>query len=297
MSLPAFVSYLTLEKKYSRHTVIAYERDLKEFLLFCETELGISDFKEVKYAVIRSWIVHLVHKGISNRSVNRKLSSVKAFYKFQQKTGTITALPFSNHQALKVERKLQVPFSEDEMLAVLDSIEYGDDFEGRRDKLIIEILYTTGIRRAELVNLKLVGFDAGNKTLKVLGKRNKERILPLLPGLEASIARYLLERERLEMIIDPEFLLLTKTGAKIYETLVYRVINKYLSSVSPKVKKSPHMLRHTFATHLLNRGADLNAVKELLGHSSLASTQMYTHNSIAKLKEVHATAHPRNKEQ
>ena len=129
MSLPAFVSYLTLEKKYSRHTVIAYERDLKEFLLFCETELGISDFKEVKYAVIRNWIVHLVQKGISNRSVNRKLSSVKAFYKFQQKTGTITALPFSNHQALKVERKLQVPFSEDEMLAVLDSIEYGDDFE------------------------------------------------------------------------------------------------------------------------------------------------------------------------
>ena len=297
MSVTAFVSYLTLEKKYSRHTTTAYERDIKEFLSFCETMLGIEDFKDVKYTHIRNWIVHLVQKGIANRSVNRKLSSVKAFYKFQQKIGTVQAVPFLNHQALKAERKLQVPFSEQEMLAVLDSIEYGDDFEGKRDKLIIEILYTTGIRRTELVNLKVTGFDVKNKTLKVLGKRNKERILPLLPGLETSISNYLLEREKLETIVDPAFLLLTKSGTKIYETLVYRIINRYLSTVSPKVKKSPHILRHTFATHLLNRGADLNAVKELLGHSSLASTQVYTHNSIAKLKEVHATAHPRNKEQ
>ncbi len=297
MSVTAFVSYLTLEKKYSRHTTTAYERDIKEFLSFCETMLGIEDFKDVKYTHIRNWIVHLVQKGIANRSVNRKLSSVKAFYKFQQKIGTVQAVPFLNHQALKAERKLQVPFSEQEMLAVLDSIEYGDDFEGKRDKLIIEILYTTGIRRTELVNLKVTGFDVKNKTLKVLGKRNKERILPLLPGLETSISNDLLEREKLETIVDPAFLLLTKSGTKIYETLVYRIINRYLSTVSPKVKKSPHILRHTFATHLLNRGADLNAVKELLGHSSLASTQVYTHNSIAKLKEVHATAHPRNKEQ
>ena len=296
MSLSAFVSYLTLEKKYSRHTITAYERDIKAFLSFCETTSGIVDFKEVNYTAIRNWIIHLVQKGIANRSVNRKLSSVKAFYKFQQRIGNVDAVPFSNHQALKVERKLQVPFSEQEMLAVLDSIEYGDDFEGKRDKLIIEILYTTGIRRAELVNLKMVGFDAKNKTLKVLGKRNKERILPLLPELETSISAYLLDREKLQGISDSEFLLLTKSGTKIYETLVYRVINRYLSAVSPKVKKSPHILRHTFATHLLNRGADLNAVKELLGHSSLASTQVYTHNSIAKLKEVHAAAHPRNKE-
>ncbi|MEM1340141.1 MAG: tyrosine-type recombinase/integrase [Bacteroidota bacterium] len=297
MSVTAFVSYLSLEKKYSKHTVAAYRRDIQEFFGFCETALGITDFEKVTYVSIRNWIVHLVQKGISNRSVNRKLSSIKAFYKFQQKTGTLSTLPFLNHQALKVEKKVQIPFSEQEMLSVLDSIDYSEDFEGKRDKLIIEILYTTGIRRAELVNLKVAGFDTENNTLKVVGKRNKERILPVLPGLKASISNYLLARKRLESILDTEFLLLTKSGAKIYETLVYRVINRYLSTVSPKLKKSPHILRHTFATHLLNRGADLNAVKELLGHSSLASTQVYTHNSIAKLKEVHATAHPRNKEQ
>ncbi len=297
MSLEAFVSYLRLEKKYSTHTVNAYQRDICEFLQFCETVLELQDFKEVNYPIVRNWIVHLVQKGISNRSVNRKISALKAFYRFQQKIGSVASMPFSNHQALKVEKNLQVPFSEKEMLAVLDKIEYSNDFEGIRDKLIVELLYATGIRRAELTHLKLAEYDAINHTLKVLGKRNKERILPLISNVSMAVRDYIIAREKLTTIVDPEYLLLTKSGTKIYETLVYRVINKYLSKVSPKVKKSPHILRHTFATHLLNRGADLNAVKELLGHSSLASTQVYTHNSIAKLKEVHLTAHPRNKEQ
>jgi integrase/recombinase XerC len=179
---------------------------------------------------------------------------------------------------------------------ILKQIPFDNDFEGVRDKLLIELLYYTGMRRAELINLKLSDFNSAKTTIKVLGKRNKERVLPLVASILPLLSSYLAQRFSLEKIVDKDVLFLTKSGYKIYETLVYRVINKYLSMVSPKVKKSPHILRHTFATHLLNNGADLNAVKELLGHSSLASTQVYTHNSIAELKKVHAKAHPRNKE-
>lgn len=244
---------------------------------------------------MRSWIVLLVGQGVSNRSINRKLSSLKSYYKFLLKIGDIQHNPLAKHKALKAEKKIQVPFSEHEMVQVLNAIEYNLDFVGLRDKLIIELLYATGMRRAELVNLKVSDINFFEKTIKVLGKRSKERILPIIPGLMSTIGSYLKERKSLPAVVDADFLVLTTTGHKIYETLVYRVINKYLSKVSPKVKKSPHMLRHTFATHLLNHGADLNAVRELLGHSSLASTQVYTHSSIAKLKEVHATTHPRNK--
>ena len=198
-------------------------------------------------------------------------------------------------QNLKTSKKVEVPFSENEMETILSEIPFADDFEGVRDKLIIELLYTTGIRRAELVNLKINDVDFSSQVIKVLGKRNKERIIPMLPSTIERIKSYLIKRSELENVTDSSFLILTKEGLKIYETLVYRTINKYFSLVSPKVKKSPHILRHTFATHLLNRGADLNSVKELLGHSSLASTQVYTHNSIAELKKVHQKAHPRNK--
>ena len=190
---------------------------------------------------------------------------------------------------------MEVPFSENEMETILSEIPFADDFEGVRDKLIIELLYATGIRRAELVNLRINDVDFSAQVIKVLGKRNKERIIPVLTSTMAQIKNYLAKRSELEKVTDSSFLILTKEGLKIYETLVYRTINKYFSLVSPKVKKSPHILRHTFATHLLNRGADLNSVKELLGHSSLASTQVYTHNSIAELKKVHQKAHPRNK--
>ena len=190
---------------------------------------------------------------------------------------------------------MEVPFSEMEMDKVLQLIPFDNDFEGLRDKLIIEMLYATGIRRTELVNLKLSDINWSSNTIKVLGKRNKERILPLLPNVVIVLQDYLDARTKLERVQDGALLFLTQGGLKIYETLVYRTINKYFSLVSPKVKKSPHVLRHTFATHLLNQGADLNAVKELLGHASLASTQVYTHNSIAELKKAHLKAHPRNK--
>jgi integrase/recombinase XerC len=296
MSLKAFISYLSLEKNYSQHTVTAYEKDIKEFVSFTTSEYDKVKIEDVQYTVIRSWIVKLVNEGISNRTVNRKIASLKAYYKFLQKISAISLNPLSKHKALKTKKKLEVPFSELEMEKILKQLPFESNFEGSRDKLVIELLYSTGIRRAELINLKLGDFNGAKTTLKVLGKRNKERILPLLPSILTLLDSYLVHRSKLQIIVDNDSLLLTKSGHKIYETLVYRVVNKYLSMVSPKVKKSPHILRHTFATHLLNKGADLNAVKELLGHSSLASTQVYTHNSIAELKKVYSNAHPRNKD-
>lgn len=295
MSIDAFLLHLSKEKNYSPHTVLAYKNDVLAFAGFCEDEYQIRELVDVKYTIIRSWIVRLVEEGLSNRSINRKIASLKAYYKFLQKTGLLQASPLAKHKALKTDKKVEIPFSEDEMRKILSQIPFEHDFEGTRDRLIIEMLYTTGVRRAELVNLQTVNVDTSQQTIKVLGKRNKERIVPLLDTTVAFLDQYLEYRNSLENIHEPTYLFLTKAGYKIYENLVYRIINKYLSMVSPKVKKSPHVLRHTFATHLLNNGADLNAVKELLGHSSLASTQVYTHNSIAELKKVHLSAHPRNK--
>ncbi|TAI46713.1 tyrosine-type recombinase/integrase [Flagellimonas allohymeniacidonis] len=295
MWVKAFVDYLELEKNYSRHTIEAYKKDIDAFSKFCSEEFDEKDIDDVSYPQIRSWVVKLSNDKISNRSINRKVSSLKAYYRFLQKTEVIVTSPLLKHKALKTSKKIEVPFSEEEMTKVLQQIPFADNFEGVRDKLMIELLYTTGVRRAELVNLKVNDIDYANNNLKVLGKRNKERILPLLPSAFSILKAYMERRSKLENAIDSKYLFLTSSGLKIYETLVYRTINKYLSLVSPKVKKSPHILRHTFATHLLNRGADLNAVKELLGHASLASTQVYTHNSIAELKNVHLKAHPRSK--
>ena len=294
-SLDSFISYLSLEKNYSMHTVKAYQSDIEEFTCFCTKEYEIVEIDDVNYSIVRSWIVLLVNNTISNRSINRKVASLKAFYKFLQRIEKITVNPLSKHKALKTSKKIEVPFSELEMQNVLQQITFKDDFEGFRDKLIVELLYTTGIRRAELINLKLVDVDFSRNTILVLGKRNKERLVPLLPSTAQLFLDYFSKRENLIEIFDERFIFLSKAGVKIYETLVYRVINRYLGEVSTKVKKSPHILRHTFATHLLNKGADLNSVKELLGHSSLASTQVYTHNSIAELKKVHSASHPRNK--
>ncbi|TMM56047.1 integrase [Maribacter algarum] len=294
-SLESFISYLSLEKNYSAHTVRAYQKDIEEFTSFCEMEYDLDQIDTVDYSIIRSWIVTLVNTSISNRTINRKVASLKAFYRFLQRIEKITSNPLSKHKALKTSKKIEVPFSEMEMDNVLKQITFEDDFEGRRDKLIIELLYTTGIRRAELINLKLTDLDLDRNTIIVLGKRNKERIVPLLVSTKKLFLAYFDKRKDLEGLFDERFVFLSKAGVKIYETLVYRVINKYLSEVSSKVKKSPHILRHTFATHLLNKGADLNSVKELLGHSSLASTQVYTHNSIAELKKVHLASHPRSK--
>ncbi|WP_420321894.1 tyrosine-type recombinase/integrase [Flagellimonas sp.] len=296
MSLDAFIAYLKFEKNYSRHTINAYEKDLRAFSTYAQEVFELGSIDHVEYTIIRSWIVSLVNNGVTNRTINRKISSLRAYYRFLQKIQQIIVSPLAKHKALKTDYKVEVPFSEEEMHTILSEIPFEDDFEGIRDRLMIELLYATGMRRTELVNLKLTDYHEGKQTLKVLGKRNKERILPLLQATTEVLDQYLSKRNELEKTVDSSFLFLTKGGLKIYETLVYRTINKYFSLVSPKVKKSPHILRHTFATHLLNRGADLNAVKELLGHSSLASTQVYTHNSIAELKKVHAKTHPRSKE-
>ncbi len=294
MPFSNFISFLELEKKYSVHTVKAYKSDLESFFEYASEVYKYTDIKNVHYSIVRSWIVFLVETGISNRSINRKISSLKTYYKFLLKTEQIKVNPLSKHKALKTSKKLQVPFSEKEIINVLELLQEEKDFKGIRNKLIVELLYSTGIRRAELVNLKLRDVSLSKKTIKVLGKRNKERIIPLLSPVTETIHEYLYYRKALETIKDNDFLFLSSKGVKVYETLVYRVINKYFGKASEKVKKSPHILRHSFATHLLNEGADLKAVKELLGHSSLASTQVYTHNSIAKLKQVYKNSHPRN---
>ena len=295
MSLTAFISYLTHEKNYSPNTVKAYEKDIQGFKKFCFKDYDLKQIDKAEYNLIRGWVVQMVTEGLSNRSVNRKVASLKAYYKFLLKTENIQVNPLAKHKALKTPTKIEIPFSETEMEMLLQEVHFEEGFEGSRDKLIIELLYTTGIRRAELINLKLKDIELSQKTMKVLGKRNKERIVPLLDSTINLYEIYLDKRIKLDSIKERDFVFLSKSGIKIYETLVYRIINGYFSKVSSKVKKSPHILRHTFATHLLNKGADLNSVKELLGHSSLASTQVYTHNSIAELKKVHASAHPRSK--
>jgi integrase/recombinase XerC len=296
-SKTAFIDYLQKEKKYSQHTVTAYSADLDSFQEFIKLEFEQDTIIEVNYSQVRSWIMLLVESGVSNTSVNRKIASLKAFYKFLLKTKQIEVSPLLKHKSLKTPKKLQIPFSEKELDNVLHVIPFAEGFEGTRDKLIIDLFYTTGIRRSELIHLKISNIDFSNQTLKVLGKRNKERILPILPIVSQQMQFYLTERAYLEQIKDFDYLFLTKKGNLMNDSLVYRLINDYFSNVSEKVKKSPHILRHTFATHLLNNGADLNSVKELLGHSSLASTQIYTHNSLAELKKVYGAAHPRNQSQ
>jgi len=290
-----FQDYLLLEKNYSQHTVNAYINDIAFFENFLSSEFDDDNLTAVNYNQIRAWIVSLSDNNISNSSINRKISSLKSFYTFLLKTKQIESSPLLKHKALKSPKKLQIPFSEKELDLVLNQIIYSDDFEGIRDKLIVDLFYTTGIRRTELIHLKFQNVDISNNTIKVLGKRNKERIIPILPIVMNQIKLYLTERQCLQTIIDQEYFFLLFKGIKLNDSFVYRIINYYFSNVSEKVKKSPHILRHTFATHLLNNGADINSVKELLGHSSLASTQVYTHSSLAELKKVYGNAHPRNK--
>lgn len=290
-----FADYLLLEKNYSTLTLKAYQNDLSDFSDFIFSEYQSQSIHNVNYSQIRSWIVVLVENGLTNRSINRKITALNSFYKFLLKIDAIKINPLSKHKALKTSKKIQIPFSKAEITIALDDLNFNDDFESIRNKLIVELFYSTGIRRIELIELKLTSIDIHNKTLKVLGKRKKERLVPLLNSVIETIKQYLKIRIELNNITDYENLFLTKNGVKIYETLVYRIINNYFSKASTKVKKSPHILRHSFATHMLNQGANLNAVKELLGHSSLAATQVYTHNSIAELKKAHIKAHPRSK--
>lgn len=293
-SKQAYADYLLKEKNYSLLTLRAYTDDVAAFERFVKERDEEAELEDVNYSHVRSWVVHLVEHNIANKSVNRKISSLKSFYRFLLRSKQITINPLQQHKSLKTEKKVQVPFSEKELKDVMTDVEYPDDFEGIRNRLIIELFYTTGIRRAELISLKLGSYDSGNGTLKVLGKRNKERILPVLGCTAQLLGQYIIERRGLSEIVDGDMLILNSRGNKVSESFVYRLINSYFSVVSGKVKKSPHVLRHTFATHLLNNGADLNSVKELLGHASLSSTQIYTHSSLAELKKVYGDSHPRS---
>ena len=292
MSLKSFFDFLEIEKKYSFNTIEAYRNDLNVFSRFLNDEFDVNNINNTNYSYVRSWIVDLVNKGISNRSINRKITSLNSYFKFILKIGLINENPLTNHKALKTQKKIQLPFSENEMLSVLDLDNFEDNFTGARDRLIIDLFYTTGIRRIELIQLMISDININNKHIKVLGKRNKERIIPLIDSTIDILNKYLLHREELKS--DNTFLFITNKGKQVYEKLIYRIINKYFDTISTKVKKSPHIIRHSFATHLLNNGADLNSVKDLLGHSSLAATQVYTNRSIDEIKKVFAKSHPRN---
>ncbi len=291
-NVSAFLEYLKIEKKYSKHTITAYRDDLRDFSVFYSTSYGEDDFTSCNYAQIRLWISELLSKGKSHRTVNRKITTLQTFFKFLLKIKEINTNPLISHKALKVPKKVQIPFSAKEMEQMMLIMEEDAvDYESWRSYLIIELFYVTGMRKTELIQLKISDVDLSSKHLKVLGKRNKERYIPLLDKTIVKIKIYLMLRR--QVVSNEHYLFLTNKGAKLYDGFVYRLINLYLGKVSSKLKKSPHMLRHTFATHLLNEGADLNAVKELLGHSSLASTEVYTGTSLNHLKKMYNQAHPR----
>lgn len=295
MAIDKFIDYLSFEKKYSPHTIAAYKKDLESFSEFFLKRYGDEVIDKASYSQIRPWIIDLVNQGIANRSINRKISSLKSYYNFLLKIEEIKTSPLIKHTPLKAPKRLQVPFSVSEVEDVINLLGQEEGFEAVRDKLIVEFFYGTGIRRIELINLQLKDVSISNKSVKVLGKRNKERFVPLLPSIVVSLTKYIALRNSRFVDTKSPYLFLTNKGVKLYETFVYRIVNNYFSKASSKVKRSPHILRHSFATHLLNEGADLNAVKELLGHSSLAATQVYTHQSISQLAKIHKSSHPRNK--
>lgn len=286
-----FLKYLSFEKRYSKHTTEAYGKDLDQFTSFLSAEFEIADLTEVKHVHIRAWIVDLMDKDISPKSVNRKIATLKSFYKYLLAREYVEINPTSQIKPLKSEKELPSFVKEDEIINLLDRVTYDEDFEGQRDKLLLELFYATGIRLAELQGLKETDINYFEKTIRVLGKRNKERIIPIGNPLILLIKK-VTELKRSEGM-NSEYLLLTDAGKPVYPMFIYRKVKSYLSSVTTLSKKSPHVLRHTFATHLLNKGADLNAVKDLLGHTSLAATQVYTHNSIEKLKAAFDQAHPK----
>lgn len=286
-----FLKYLSSEKRYSTHTIAAYRKDLDQFISFLHSEFEIDDPKDAQHVHLRSWVVHLTDQTISARSVNRKIATLKSFYKFLLVRDYLEVNPADRLKPLKTEKALPSFVRESEMNDLLDHLEFENNFSGQRDRLLLELFYATGIRLAELQGIKESDVNFYEKTVLVLGKRNKERIIPINNSLILIIRNYLQMKSAEGM--NSDFLLLTDSGEPIYAMFIYRKVKTYLSMVTTLSKKSPHVLRHTFATHLLNNGADLNAVKDLLGHTSLAATQVYTHNSIEKLKEAFNQAHPK----
>jgi integrase/recombinase XerC len=283
------LKYLKFEKRFSRHTLVSYQTDLKQFKEFLST--FDSTPEAATHIDVRAWIVSLVENQISARSINRKIATLRSFYKFLLKRETITTDPSSRIKVLKTAKRLPQFVKQSELNILLDQFDFKNSLNGWRDRVMLEVLYGTGIRLSELVNLEVKDIDLNKQTIKVLGKRNKERVIPFSNGLKVVILDYMKAKEGL--ITKNGFFLITNKGEKVYPEFVYRIIKKYLKNYTSADKTSPHVLRHTFATHLLNKGADLNAVKDLLGHSSLAATQVYTHNSMEKLKKVFDQAHPK----
>jgi integrase/recombinase XerC len=291
--IDSFLKYLTYEKRYSRHTIQSYQTDLNQFNYFLETGHEISGLEHADYRIIRDWMVHLVESGISPRSVNRKIASLRSYYKYLMKRGTLSTDPTRKIRILKSGKKIPHFIREDEIIRLFDEFDFGGEFEGIRDKLMLELLYGTGIRLSELINLKEGDIDLFDGTIRVLGKRNKERIIPLNTELRNLIQQYISLKKEKFNVNGIDYLIVSNIGEKCYSMLIYRTVKKYLNLFTSIDKRSPHVLRHTFATHLLNKGAELNAVKDLLGHTSLAATQVYTHNSLEKLKKVFDQAHPK----
>lgn len=291
MVLSEFLSYLQYEKRYSKHTLIAYENDISQYQTFLNQTDKV--FSTATHKDIRLWTISLMDDQTEARSINRKISSIRSFYKYALKEGQITENPVLKVQNPKTAKKLPVFISEQKMDALLDSDEFPDTFEGIRDKLVIELLFATGIRLNELVTLKQHDVLPVEKTIKVLGKRNKERIIPLNLTVSNYLAVYIEAKKKENFEYVSDFLITTTKGAQAYSKLIYRIVKKYLERISTQAKKSPHILRHSFATSLLNNGADINAIKDLLGHANLAATQVYTHNSIERLKSIYKQAHPK----
>jgi integrase/recombinase XerC len=291
MEKERFIAFIQFEKRYSPHTVTAYRTDLDQFYSFLKERYSLEEIRSVTHPMIRSWLADLMEQGISPRSINRKLTALKSYFRFLKKEGVVDQNPMRKVVSPKIPKRLPVFVEKEKMDLLLDGIDFGTGFPALRDRLILEMLYATGMRLSELTALKETDIDFHQSTIKVLGKRNKERLIPFSFKFGAILKDYLREREKINQA--GEHLMLTDKGMKIYPRFVYRVVARYLSMVTTVEKKSPHVLRHTFATHLLNSGADLNAVKELLGHANLSATQVYTHNTIEKLKKIYKQAHPK----
>jgi integrase/recombinase XerC len=290
--LETFINYLTYEKRLSHHTICAYRTDLNQLSVYLQTDFQLTEIHQATSKMLRAWVIHLSNEHLNNRSINRKVACLKAFYGFLYAKGHIEADVTAQLRSLKVKKGLPVFLREEELLQLLDEHPFEDNFEGWRDKLVLELLYGTGIRLSELLDLRDQDVHFYEGTIRVVGKRNKERIIPVPKSIFVVVERYIAHRNA---IIPAPYshLLVTIKNTPCYPMLIYKLVKKYLSSYTQADKYSPHVLRHTFATHLLNRGADLQAIKELLGHANLAATQVYTHNSMEKLKEIFLQAHPR----
>ncbi|MCD4772673.1 MAG: tyrosine-type recombinase/integrase [Bacteroidales bacterium] len=289
-----FIQHIQFEKRYSNHTITAYKKDIEQFYIFLKEYYEIIDEKKADYLIIRSWIVKLMENGLSTRSINRKLSSLKTFFKYLIREEIISINPMLKITSPKTSKRLPEFVEKNKIDYLLNDIDFGDDYIAIRDKTIFEVFYATGIRTSELINLKEQDVDLKRSTIKVIGKRNKERIIPFSNKLSNILNNYIEKKHKeINSTKASIYLFVTQKKEKMYAKLVYKIINSYLNKVTTLSKKSPHVLRHTFATHMLNNGADLNAIKELLGHSNLSSTQVYTHNTIDRLKSIYNHAHPK----